>query len=430
MCPFHNADFDRCSVPGGMTLFLHDTSKFKTTTVDILIPRGLQRPHNTKIALAARLLERGSRKWPDMQSLSRHMDHLFGASLSVEVEQMGDLQVLHASIEVLDQQFVDYDGRLLSEGLDFLHDVMHHPAGDGSAFREEYVLQEKRGLKRTIRALFNDKMAFAQRRCVEMMCPDEAYGLSSRGDIEDLETIDPVGLLTFYRDFLIETPPYVFITGNVYLQAAADLFLDVFAKRGSAPLPPAETEATERTPRKDFPREPRIASEVQNLTQGKLVQGYRCSYTIRDDEYAALATFCDLFGGDTHSRLFRNVREAAGLCYAIETRLESSCGFLFVDAGIDAADYEAVRTKVEEQLDSLRQGAGDEELSRVRGLLIKRLESMPDSRDLLVQFALQQELFGGRRDRLTLIDHLAEVSAGDVSRIAQGVQLDAEFFLH
>ncbi len=77
------------------------------------------------------------------------------------------------------------------------------------------------------------------------------------------------------------------------------------------------------------------------ITQGKLVMGYRANVDYADtDRYYALVVGSNVLGGGPHSKLFVNVREKESLCYYIFSSIEKYKSILFISSGIETKDYD------------------------------------------------------------------------------------------
>ena len=87
------------SLAAGVFLHLHRVSLYKTTRVDICFGEQLRRKRNTRLALISRLLERGTRTLPDLQSLNRFIDELYGAHFYTAVDRFGQYQFVHLCLE-------------------------------------------------------------------------------------------------------------------------------------------------------------------------------------------------------------------------------------------------------------------------------------------------------------------------------------------
>ena len=424
MSKVEQEDFSSLCLKKGISLHFHQTPIYKSTTVDIFIRELLQPKRNTRMALVGRVLERGTQRWPDMQSMNRCVDEMYGASYAVDVEQVGDQQLIHLSFEVIDDCFLPEDDDLLKRGFEFLHQILYHPVKEGKGIRRDFLKQEKKALKLRQDSIYSDKMAYAHRSCVATMCSNEAYGLSNLGDYRDFQGINCINLLGFHRNILAHNPIDVFISGRADPERLLDLCTDLFAGERQ-PLvnswhvpPPKRVEA------------PREFCEFQGISQGKLVQGYRTKINIVDPNFPALVLFNALFGGDAHSRLFRFIREEDGLCYFIESQLEPICGLLFVTAGIEKDDFSEVSHKIGAQLNKMRMGVGADELERVRSLLLKRLIALQDDREGLVRFYLHSSIADLELSRDELRQGLEAVRCEDISNVARKVELDTIFFIY
>ena len=421
-----SSDFDSIPIGSGLRLYIHPTHQYKSTRIDIFISRPLEPLTNTKRALLARLLERGTTSYPDMRSINRFVDDLYGASFGIDVEQYGEYQVVHISLEVVDSRYLPAKSNVLKSGFDFLGEVLRSPHLNGAGgFPENACAQEKVALRKSIDNIYSDKMAYAQRRCVEEMCRGEAFGLAPYGKSEELSALDAVELIEFHFDCLARERIDLYVSGP----EPADLVERYFREICDWPRSHQPFECHRRTATEtDSP--PRELVECQDIRQGKLVIGYRSGARIEEFGYEALVLFNLLLGSDVHSRLHQSVRERSGLCYQIGSFLEPMCGMMFVEAGVDAQDsVEAVR-QIDEQIDWVRTfGPTDEELELARAVAVQRLHSMSDDREALMCFHFQRQLAGVAASRRDLCARLNSVSAADVAEAANQVTTDTIFFL-
>ncbi len=417
------ADFEQVGLEGGVELYIRRDRRFKSARVDLFLPTLLREKHNTRLALIGRLLERGTRSLPDLQSLNRFLDDLYGAGFGAEVELLGDFQILHLGLEVVAGRFLPGGEDLLERGARFLREALCQPFQEGEGFSRAYLRQEKSALALHIRSLFNDKTAYAQRRCLEEMCRGEPCALPAHGDARDFRGISARNLLGFHRRLLARGPIAVFATGQVDPEQWVGLCRELFdwERAPEAPARPSLSPA---------PATPREICETQEVSQARLVLGYRTGIALGHEDYPSLALFNALLGGDAQSRLFRRVREEAGLCYYIASHLEPLCGLLFIEAGIEGDAYARAREQIDAQVEALRQGEiAPGELERARGLLRRGLWTLDDSREGLVRFYYQQRLAGCWRSRRQVEHRLEGVSRQDVARAAGRVALDTAFFL-
>jgi hypothetical protein len=213
----------------GVFLHLHRVPLYKTIRIDICIGEQLRQGRNSRLALISRLLERGTRSLPDLQSLNRFIDELYGAHYYAVVDKLGEYQFIRLCLELIDEKYLaNSDKGIFSRGLLFLREILLAPAGDGRQFKPDYLSQEKHFLSRQILDSFNDKTEYAQQRCIEEMCRGESIALSAFGDPGDFAAVDAGQLLDFHRGLLESNRIDVFVSGDFdpeYMQATFEGFI-------------------------------------------------------------------------------------------------------------------------------------------------------------------------------------------------------------
>ena len=100
-----------------------------------------------------------------------------------------------------------------------------------------------------------------------------------------------------------------------------------------------------------------------------------------------------IFGGNSNSKLFLNVRERLSLCYSVNSSLDKFKGLLVVQAGAEFDQLEQVRQEVLAQLDQVRSGAfTPEELQAAKSALVRMYRGTLDVPSQLEDFWLGQNL--------------------------------------
>ena len=416
-------ELTRVQLADGVYLHLHSIGLYKTIRVDVCLSTPLCAPRHSLVALSGQLLGRGTHKLPDVQSLNRFIDDLYGAHYSVQVDRLGEYQFVHLCLEVIDDNFLGEKG-ILAQGLTFLRDVLR----DGSGFRPDYLEREKHRLVRQIADGFNDKLGYAQRRCSEEMCRGDPTDLSPLGNPADFAAVQADELWAFHRERTATDRLDIFVSGDLRLEQIQPLMESLFVWERAASQPQPQ------------PPRPRIAGprreifECQAVREAKVVLGYRTqvSYDANGaDDYPALVLLNLILGGDGPSRLFKHLREEEGLCYYIASHIEALSGLLFVAAGIEAAAYPEVRDKVEQELQSLRAGAFEyREIEAARHLLRARLLGLVEDREGFFRYQLREGLIGGSQSPETLWQRIEQVGVEDLTRVAGGIAADTVFLLH
>ncbi|MDQ7779012.1 MAG: insulinase family protein, partial [Planctomycetota bacterium] len=170
--------------------------------------------------------------------------------------------------------------------------------------------------------------------------------------------------------------------------------------------------------------------EKVDVDQGKLVIGYRTGVTLRDDGMYAMTFFNGLFGGLSHSRLFRVVREKAGLAYYVHSALERTKGIMLVGAGIDSAKYGEALRLVRQSLEDIAAGKiEDWEMDATRESLASHLKSLDDAPSVKISSYVERLINGRVLSFEELYDALTGVTKADVAAAAAKVKEDTVYFL-
>ena len=413
-------ELTRVQLAAGVYLHLHSIKLYKTIRVDVCMSTPLCAPRHSFVALSSRLLARGTHKLPDVQSLNRFIDDLYGAHYSVQVDRLGEHQFIHLSIEIIDDNFLGEKG-ILVRGLSFLRDVLR----DGSGFQRDYLEREKHHLMRQITDGFNDKLGYAQRRCSEEMCRGEPMGLSPLGNPADFASVRTDELWAFHRERTAADRLDLFVSGDLHLEQIRPLMESLFTWERAASQPQPQPPC----PRIAGP--PREVFECQEVREAKMVLGYRTQIAYGANDYPALVLLNLMLGGDGPSRLFKHLREEEGLCYYIASHIESLSGLLFVAAGIEAAAYPEVRDRVEQQFQALRAGPFEpREIEAAQRLLRARLLGLAEDREGFFRYQLREGLIGGDQSPEALWQRIEQVGVEELTHVAGGIAADTAFLLH
>ncbi len=397
-----------------------DRFKIGRLSATLLVP--LSRQTAAANALLSCVLTRSCRKYPDFTSLSRKLNSLYGAALYPSVRQMGDCQALTIAVSGLDDIYT-LDGEAISAELaDLLSSIIFDPNVNDGLFSEEDIEQERRQLIESIDSEYNDKRYYAIKRCIESMCSDELYSIGRFGSRQDVESLTNADVYSAWKRLLSEARVELTMLGSASPDKAYEGFSEYFGDKPRM--------ITELVHMDIIPGEVKYVSENQELSQSKLVMGFRCNFD--EDDRAALenSLMSAVLGGTPTSKLFINVREKQSLCYYCVSRVDNNKGILLIDSGVETENIEKTKDAVLEQLELLKKGdISDEELINAK-LAVKN--SLMSSLDSLA--ALQNFYIGGimRKNQLTPA-RAAEFTDGipkeRIIELANKVQLDTVFTL-
>ena len=404
-------------------LTLIPESKFKTNLVSVYILRELDRKEVTKNALLPGILKSGCDKYKTLGQLTNREEELYGSYLHAGASKRGESQVLGFSILSVNEKYLDE--KILGQCIEFLNEIINNPLVIDGGFNEEYLNIEKEILKDSIMSIINDKGNYAMKRTNEIMFEGEPYSINGKGYIEDLDTIDRVGLYEHYKEVLKTSPIEIMIEGEFEETEVVELIKEKFQfDRGNIIDIPKEEYYKEVDEVKEV-------KENMDIAQGKLVMGYRCNVDYLDEEkYYSLLLGSRILGGGADSKLFINVREKESLCYTIYSTIQKSKSTMMVCSGIEAQNYEKTVNLVKEQVQKLKDGdITESEISNAKIAFINSLNSLNDEIGRISDFYFSQSISKNKSDLDQIKNMINKSTKEDIVEAVKNIELDTIYFL-
>ena len=404
-------------------LTLIPESKFKTNLISVYIQRKLDRNEVTKNALLPGILKSGCNKYKTLGQLTDREEELYGSYLHAGASKRGESQVLGFSILSVNEKYLDE--KILGQCIEFLNEIINNPLVIDGGFNEEYLNIEKEILKDSIMSIINDKGNYAMKRTNEIMFEGEPYSINGKGYIEDLDTIDRVGLYEHYKEVLKTSPIEIMIEGEFEETEVVELIKEKFQfDRGNIIDIPKEEYYKEVDKVKEV-------KETMDIAQGKLVMGYRCNVDYLDEEkYYSLLLGSRILGGGADSKLFINVREKESLCYTIYSTIQKSKSTMMVCSGIEAQNYEKTVNLVKEQVQKLKEGdITESEISNAKIAFINSLNSLNDEIGRISDFYFSQSISKNKSDLDQIKNMINKSTKEDIVEAVKNIELDTIYFL-
>lgn len=398
-------------------------SRFKTMRISVTAFLPLSSATAADNALMSLVMTRSCNKYPDFTLLSRKLSALYGASLSSGFRKMGDTQALTFSISGLDDRYALGDDVISKELSQLLCDVLFDPFIIDNAFDSTECEQERRQLIDMIDSEFNEKRVYAHQRAMATMCADEAYGIARYGDRESVENATPDSLYKAWQNMLSTARFEIIFVGDCDSTTAYDVFKSRFTD-------------IKRTPDKLSNDIKRKASSVKNenedmeLSQSKMILGFRTGVAEPDSDVMATRLMCALLGGTAHSKLFCNVREKLSLCYYCSSSYIRQKGIMLIESGVERDNIEKAKTAILAEITAMQNGdITDEELEATKLSMANSFYSSCDTVGGINSYYLSQMLDGTVYTPQEAVDKVNAVTKEDVVRCANKLTLDTVYTL-
>ncbi len=394
--------------------------KIGRISVTLLVP--LSRSTAAANALLSCVLTRSCQQYPDFTSLNRRLNELYGAALYPMVRRIGDFQAITISASGLDDRYALEGEAVFSELAELLCSIIFEPKLTDGHFDEEDVEQERRQLLEDIDAEYNEKRVYAVNRCIEKMCRDELFAIGRYGTREDVVNLTQDSLLAAWKSLLDRSRIEITMLGSTDPEKVYRRFAEILGGKprrigGSTKI---ITEVAEV----------RHIVETDEITQSKLVMGYRCKYPENKRQIVAASLMSAILGGTPTSKLFANVREKQSLCYYCASRVDTEKALLLIDSGVETGNIQKTEEAVTEQVELLKNGRiTDEEIVSAKLAVKNAYLSSLDSLASIQAFYIQSILRSEPLSPAEAAEIVEDITKEEIMDVAATLRLDTVFSL-
>lgn len=415
---------EKLASKNGVTFYRINSDKFKTTRVDIFFVDNLKKERASANALLPSMMKRGCLSYPSVRELENKLEELYGADLDGGVIKKGEMQFIAFHMSHISDRYTGGGEKLFDESGKLLMCMLQNPLLEGDGFKQSLFKQERDNMVDYIRSRVNDKMRFSFSRCIEEMCGGEPYAIPEDGTEEDALLLTPQNTLSLYNEMISTYPAYAYISGEVD-DASIQRFIDGFLAAGRGDIRSVDQKAVTKAV-----KDVKHVEEIMDVSQGKLCMGFRTQVEPSSNDYFPMVVYNGILGGDTHSKLFQNVREKASLAYYAQSVLEKYKGLMIIMSGIEAENRGKAEEIILKQVDEMKKGNISEgEIKATLSALETGIKTMQDSQGAIVDFFMSQHLTESGEDFESMAEKFRNVKIDDVVRVAQNVALDTVYFL-
>ncbi len=409
-------------LPSGKHLLYEKTNKYKGEFLSAHYITPVKRKDMTVSNLVSSILLRGCAKYPTQQQLSKRCEQLYALSINSGSQRYGTVHSLSFAASMLSNRYSIDGTDITASAIKLLGDIVHRPLVTDGEFDAGYTEREKLNLRDALAAQINSKSAYARRRAIEMMCDGETAGIFADGYIDEIKDITPHAAAEHLKKTLNNSELLITYVGSCELDALYEhIEQNLFAPDIThAKIPPQKHTACKY----------RNFNEHMDVTQSKVVIGFRSPRTLFDTDYIKYALFNELFGGGTASRLFLNVREKKSLCYYCNSRSYALDGITLVEAGVKHGDTDILTDAVYEQLEDIKQGnISDSEFDCAKHSLTHGYMSVLDSPSSLSSWYSARFTADRYDSPLDAARSLGDITKNDIIEMARNLTPDCRFVL-
>ncbi len=406
-----------------INLTLIEDEKFKLSKISINLITPLKSETACENALVSYLFKNGCERFPNQTALNRQLGLMYGAILESDVKKFGDNQIISLSGATISDSYSIDNFPLTLELVTLLTQVLLNPPFVNGTFSSQSVDLEKEMLKDSILSIINDKRSYAIDKAIKLACENEPFGISSHGEVEDLNKITPQTLKTRWQSLLSESAIEIIACGNRFESNVTTLFEDTFSKIKRIGNFITETKHSPQIPAKTI-------SDKMDVTQSKLVLAFKSETPVSKELSTTLNVMNTLYGGGAYSKLFTNVREKMSLCYYCSSACDLLKSVLIADCGTEHTDVKRAEKAMVCEFENIQKGIfTDEELLNTKKSLITSCQSVTDSVSAISSWYFSQKITGKNRTPNEEIERIKNVTREDVIKLANLFKLNLTYIL-
>ena len=408
-------------------IYTYATDRFKSENISIYFALPTVKKDSVKRSLLLSVLKRGTEKYPTQKHINERLDELYATLVNLKNQKFENTQLLGVSADVIYPSYTENGEDIMPQALEVISQMLYRPRLDEKTgwFCEEFVKSEKENYKSIILSQINEPRTYAAIRCREEM-------FSSLEIIDNLDTmcerIDAVSvsdLYDCYKEIISNAKILVFYVGNRSASEIDKLVSDAFLSNNTYDFD--KNQPIKLLENLEAPNE---VIESSSVSQGRLIMGFNCRTTWRDEDYYATLLCNEILGASPISKLMMNVREKLSLCYECSSIYNSARGAIFVTTGIDTSNYELAKNAIIAQLDEIKQGKISEtEFEVAKKSIYNVYSAICDSPNAIERFYLGRIINGIDIDVADFLRVLNKITTEDVVRVANKLCLHTVYFL-
>ena len=411
--------FNREQIGNGINLMQIYDPKFKSGFVKVSYITSFDQRSGSANALLCYLLGTSNAKLRSRTELSQALAGLYGSTLGVSYDLVGDYQSLNVYVDFIGDKYTIGGEVISTDAVKILLDCLFDPDITDGKFNEDYFRLRRQEIIDTISATVNNKRRYAYSEACKLIYENEPAGIAE--SVEAVESITQEDLFRQYESLNKTAAIEIAVCGGEHCDGAVQLIREAFAKLSRENvLKPAYRSNSPLKP------EVKLAECEMKVNQSKMVMGFKSAY---EDIYT-VKVFCAMLGGTPFSKLFANVREKMSLCYYCSANYNDRKGTIVIDSGVETENIEKAEKAIMEQLEAVCSGDfTDEELANTKLYLTGAFKSNYDSAYSMMSWYDAQNQRGTNYSPEDVCNIIMNVSREDIVDCAKSFKLDTVYVM-
>lgn len=402
-------------------LHIINTNKFKTITIEVDFRYSVNAKNITKTNVLKDMLLSSSYNYPSEIELVKETENLYDLKLSLSNIRIGNDNVLSFRTRFLNEIYTE--NKMNEESIKFLLDVIFNPNVKNGKFNDEDLKKSKNRLAKNIHSIKDNKLKYALFNLFSKY-PDKPYSYNPYGYIEELDEIDSENLYTYYKDIINNSIIDIFVVGDVDGDKIKNIFKENFKAYMFHPKR-VDILVKELEPAKRIKK----YKDIEDANQSQFTMLCSLNGLTDFERKYVLLVYNEMLGGSSNSILFDTVRGKNSYAYYVNSSHKAYDNILFIYAGVEPGNDEAVLKLVRKSLVDISKGKfNDELLEASKKAIISGITTSFDYPVGIINNYLAKVLVNSE-DAEVRIRNIEKITRDDIIFLAKKVRPNAVYVL-
>lgn len=400
---------------GNSPIYFYESSKYKNAAIKLQFNFKFEEVNLVALKTLSALLTLANKEYNSIPSMANYLESLYGTTVNAEVVARGESIVLTICANYLSEEYTEKGNT--EKVISLLKDMIYHPNFKGNSFEKNYF-------KMIIDRIYNVQKSALERK--------EVYAVSQYGKLfegtqfHQLDIIDNKKILKLKQEevlkqyeLLLNAPMKIFVVGDNNKENILQLIGENFNLNNK------QINFKYKYPIDTF-KGP-VVEKSKKYSQSFLIMLFNHGVFANESDYYKMMVATAVL----NNKLFKQVREKAGLCYMVYARNLSTNGVFEVLTGIEAKNYNKAMRIIQKQFNALKSGKiTKKEFKMSKESVVGSIVSTKDSLGYMLNNRLLDfSMFDKYVSIDEVIEKLKEVTIEDISNVLSDVQYLTHYFL-
>lgn len=355
------------------------TNKFKNCHMEITFYDNAKKEELALRNFLVDMLCHSSKKYAKRKDIVIKLEELYQSYFYGVSSKVGNMVMSSFIFDFLNPEYVN-DEKFLQNALKLPFEIIENPNVTNNFFDERTFKIIKKRILADIDSLKENPSNYAFRRALINMDKDSITASSVLGTKEEVETITPESLFSYYEKFYKNSLCNIYIIGDLDMEEVVKI-IDKNFHNNCLKNHRVEAFVENKTRKKEL-----IVKEEGNFSQSNLVLGFNLEKLTKEEMFTTLYFFDEvLCSGGLKSKIYNFLREENQLCYSVSSINAKYDNMYYVYVGLDSKNVPLAIKLIKKCVKDMASGKiTEEEMDMAKRQLETSLDVVMDNQNSLV----------------------------------------------